>query len=521
MARLFKVFQNTYRDSVSLMQISAILKDLAGVTNASLIMATPTNLELLREVGLIDTAPDASNNDLLLALEGESEEDLESAAVVADSKLNESSSDSLDFGITKEPPRSIEMALNEHPNSNLALISCPGDYATAEAIKALNLGLDVMLFSDNISEEDEILLKKNAAANDLLMMGPDCGTSIVNGIPLGFANKINKGHIGIVAASGTGLQQVSCLIDRWGAGISQAIGTGGRDLSAKVGGLTMLSGIKALSADQKTNVIVLISKPPSPEVARNVLKMAAKSDKPVVVNFMGRTMDAATGENLLETETLEATAHAAVCLAGLDVETPARHLVKPGEVKTLSKALSSSQRYLRALYSGGTFSFEAILLLTEVLGPIHSNSPLTTKQKLHDPWQSKGHTVLDLGDGVFTRGRPHPMIDHSLRNQRIIQEAKDPQTAVILIDVVLGFGSHENPAKEIAVAVTEARKAAKGQMPVFVGSVCGTTKDPQNLTKQETILSEVGVLLMESNAQAIRLSGDIISALNSNMVSKS
>ncbi|SVC21445.1 uncharacterized protein METZ01_LOCUS274299, partial [marine metagenome] len=236
MARLSKIFPNTYRDSVALMQVSAKLNELTGITQASLIMATATNLELLREAGLIETVPEAGNNDLLLALAGESEIALQEAAVMAESKLNETTSEIIAGEIRKEPPRSIEMALDEYPDANLALISCPGEYATAEALKALNLGLDVMLFSDNIPEEDEIFLKKNAATGGLLMMGPDCGTAIVNGVPLGFANNVKKGSIGIVAASGTGLQQVSCLIDRWGGGISQAIGTGGRDLSTKVGG---------------------------------------------------------------------------------------------------------------------------------------------------------------------------------------------------------------------------------------------------------------------------------------------
>ncbi|HIM20686.1 MAG TPA: hypothetical protein EYM28_08815, partial [Rhodospirillales bacterium] len=214
MARLSKIFPNTYRDSVALMQVSAKINELTGITQASLIMATATNLELLQEAGLIETVPEAGNNDLLLALEGENESALQEAVVTAESKLHEMASGIIEREIRKEPLRSIEMALDAFPDANLALISCPGEYATAEALKALNLGLDVMLFSDNISEEDEIYLKRNAATGGLLMMGPDCGTAIVNGVPLGFANNVKKGSIGIVAASGTGLQQVSCLIDR-------------------------------------------------------------------------------------------------------------------------------------------------------------------------------------------------------------------------------------------------------------------------------------------------------------------
>ena len=515
MTRLSKIFPNTYRDSVALMQVSAKLNELTGITQASLIMATATNLELLREAGLIETVPEAGNNDLLLALAGESEIALQEAAVMAESKLNETASEIIAGEIRKEPPRSIEMALDASPDANLALISCPGEYATAEALKALNLGLDVMLFSDNIPEEDEIFLKTNAATGGLLMMGPDCGTAIVNGVPLGFANNVKKGSIGIVAASGTGLQQVSCLIDRWGGGISQAIGTGGRDLSTKVGGSTMIAGIDALAADSNTKVIVLISKPPSQDVACKVLERAAKTDKPVVVNFLGSTVEVPAGAEVTEAKTLEAAAHAAVRLTGIDVQTPARHLVTTGELATLTNRLSGSQKYVRGLYSGGTFSYEAMVLLTEMLGPIQSAAPLASEQKLDDPWQSREHTVLDLGDDVFTRGRPHPMIDHRLRNERILQEAMDPETAVILLDIVLGFGSHENPAEDLAVAISEARRATTTNEPIFIGFVCGTKNDPQNLEKQETMMSEVGVLLMESNAQAARLAGDMILQQNS------
>ncbi|HHZ75729.1 MAG TPA: acyl-CoA synthetase FdrA [Rhodospirillales bacterium] len=515
MARLSKIFPNTYRDSVALMQVSAKINELTGITQASLIMATATNLELLQEAGLIETVPEAGNNDLLLALEGENESALQEAVVTAESKLHEMASGIIEREIRKEPLRSIEMALDAFPDANLALISCPGEYATAEALKALNLGLDVMLFSDNISEEDEIFLKKNAETEGLLMMGPDCGTAIVNGVPLGFANNVKKGSIGIVAASGTGLQQVSCLIDRWGGGISQAIGTGGRDLSTKVGGSTMIAGIDALAADSNTKVIVLISKPPSQDVAFKVLERAAKTDKPVVVNFLGSTVEVPAGAEVTEAKTLEAAAHAAVRLTGIDVQTPARHLVTTGELATLTNRLSGSQKYVRGLYSGGTFSYEAMILLTEMLGPIHSAAPLASEQKLDDPWQSREHTVLDLGGDVFTRGRPHPMIDHRLRNERILQEAMDPETAVILLDIVLGFGSHENPAEDLAVAISEARRATTTNEPIFIGFVCGTKNDPQNLEKQETMMSEVGVLLMESNAQAARLAGDMILQQNS------
>jgi len=496
------------------MQISAGLNELQDITQASLIMATTANLELLIKAGLIETLPEARNNDLLLAVEGNSENAVQAAVIEAEAKLNDAQSIISDLETVENLPRSIEMALRELPDANLALISCPGDYAAAEAEKALNLGLDVMMFSNNVPVKDEVSLKKMATTKGRLMMGPDCGTAILNGVPLGFANKVGRGNIGIIAASGTGLQQVCCLIDRWGGGVSQAIGTGGRDLNAQVGGSTMIACLDALAADENTNVIVLISKPPSPEAADKVLEKAATVNKPVIVNFLGNTVEVPLDRNLVKAKDLETAAHAAVRLAGIDVAAPERHLLTAEELETLSAELSGTQRYVRGLYSGGTFSYETILLLTDALGPIHSTTPLGPEYKLDDPWQSVAHTVLDFGDDLFTRGRPHPMIDLRLRNDRIIQEAKDLETAVILFDVMLGYGSHNNPAAEIAVAITEARRVSSGHEPLFVGFVCGTASDPQNLTMQEEILGEVGVLLMESNSQAARLAGDIIHRIN-------
>ena len=516
MAQLQKFYTNTYRDSVALMQISAEISELSGISQASLIMATAANIALLNEIGLIGEFLEPRNNDLLFAAEGDNDEALQLATSKVEAKLNEVRPGSDSIGLISDLPRSIQMGFDQTADSNLALISCPSEYATAEALKALKLGLNVMLFSDNVRIEDEIFLKREAKKKDLLFMGPDCGTAILNGVPLGFANNVTVGNIGIVAASGTGLQQVSCLIDRWGGGISQAIGTGGRDLSEKVGGTTMIAGIDALSEDTNTDVIVLISKPPSPEVAMHVLKKATSAGKPVVVNFLGNTLGISVDDPLHEAKDLEATAYAAIKLAGIEITPPKRHLVTPEEVTILVNQLPKGRRYLRGLYTGGTFAYEAMYLLTESLGPLHSATSPTSEYSLKDPWKSLGHTVLDLGNDIYTRGRPHPMIDHRLRNDRIIQEAQDPQTAIILLDLVLGYGSHSNPAPELALTLARADETAKGQGPLVIGFVCGTTKDPQSLEKQKEILSDSGVLLMESNAQAIRLTADILSGVSSN-----
>ena len=508
MARATKIIRNFYRDSVSLMQLSSTIAKLPGVEQASAVMASANNISLLQEAGLLTESVEASANDLLIALQGETEA-LESALTATESALKQPSPSSSGDGKSRDmSPRSIEMGLGSFVGANLALISTPGEYAATEAFKALSLGLNVMLFSDNVELKDEIALKRFAQERDLIVMGPDCGTAIINGVPLAFANVVRRGVIGVVGASGTGLQQVTCLVDRWGGGISQAIGTGGHDLHRDVGGISMLQGLKALAADPSTSVIVLISKPPSPEVAGKVLEAAAGAGKAVVVNFLGADPDRVRRENIYPALTLEDAAAAAVALAEGKTPEPRSANVAAHSITPLAK----QQRYIRGLYSGGTFCYEASLLLKKGLGQINSNTPVELGDRLSDVWTSRKHTVIDLGDDLFTRGRPHPMIDHRLRNERLIKEASDPEVAVILLDVVLGYGSHPDPAADMVPVIQKARELATraGRHLVIMGFVCGTAADPQNLSKQETALREVGVTLAESNAQAVRMAASVV-----------
>lgn len=505
MASATHVIRNFYRDSVSLMQLSSRIGKLPGIKQASAIMASEANLALLRAAGLLAGPVEAGPNDLLIALQGDSEAAVAKGLAEAKAAFEDKPAPT-GTGPRREPPRSIEMGLDALPGANLALISTPGDYAAAEAMKALHLGLNVMIFSDNVPIADEIALKRYARAHDLMVMGPDCGTAILGGVPLGFANVVRRGAVGVVGASGTGLQQVTCLVDRLGQGISQAIGTGGHDLHRDVGGITMLQGLEALAADKATKVIVLISKPPAREVAAAVLAQARKARKPVVIAFLGADPDTIRGRNLRAAATLEDAALAADAL--LRGKTPRASAAVP---KVPLPRLARGQRYVRGLYSGGTFCYEASLLLGQVLAPVHSNTPAGQAMEIEDVWKSEGHTVIDLGDDLFTRGRPHPMIDHRLRNERIAKEATDPETAVLLLDVVLGYGSHMDPAAEIVPALRAAkdRAAAAGRRLAIVGFVCGTDRDPQGLARQEKALAAAGMILARSNAQAVRLAARI------------
>jgi FdrA protein len=494
---MHKVVANLYRDSVSLMQLSAALAKMPGVEQASAIMATPANLDLLREAGLMNGELAARPNDLLVAVRGKSAAPLQAALAAAVAALDKPPERVAGGGPAQQLPRSLQMGLAQAPQANLALISVPGEYAAAEAMKALRLGLNVMLFSDNVSLADEVALKKYARERKLLVMGPDCGTAIVDGIPLGFANAVRRGAIGVVGASGTGTQQVTSLVHRLGAGISHAIGTGGHDLHRDVGGITMLQGLERLARDQQTKAIVLISKPPAPEVAQAVLDAARRAGKPVVLNFVGSSLQL-NEKNLFSVKTLEEAARAAVALAA--GKRPARSVASNRTIPRIS--FKKSQRFIRGLYSGGTFCYEA----TALLGNAWSNTPIDPARKLADPWKSKEHSLIDLGDDVFTRGRPHPMIDHRLRNERLLEEAADPAVAVILFDVVLGYGSHPDPAAEMLPALRKARKRPIA----LVASVCGTDEDPQGLERQEAALREAGVLLADSNARAVMLASALV-----------
>ena len=495
-----RLFPNLYRDSVSLMKLSARIAAEPGIGAASLVMATEANIALVVEAGILARPLAPSPNDLLAVVQGSEASQIEAAFAMAEMMLSEAAG-SGGQKVDAIQPRSLQAALDAAPEANLALISCSGEQAAAEAMKALKLGLNVMIFSDNVALEDEIALKTLAEASGLLVMGPDCGTAIIDGIPLGFANRVRRGPIGIIGASGTGTQEVICQLDRLGAGVSQVIGTGGRDLGEGVGGITMRRGLDMLGGDEDTEVIALISNPPAPGVAEKVLAAAAATGKPVIVNFLGWNGEAEQPANLQFARSLEQTARMALAALGETVPEP------PPAPSLADLPSASGGRYLRGLFSGGTFCTEALVHLGAVLDELWSPSPVDPDFTLLDPWQSRGHTLIDLGEDMFTRGRSHPMIDHRLRNERIVSEASDPETAVILFDLVLGHGADPDPAQAMLGAITEANKIAEadGRLITFVASVCGTRADPQNLDRQETILREAGVLLAPSNVRAVHL----------------
>lgn len=511
------VRKGEYRESIFLMRISQQIESLDGVKQGTAIMATDANKELLREAGMLtDEVASAGPNDLAIVVDAETPELAEEAI----SKAEEMMAEAL-RGQAEEAEmiyKTLDEAARARPDSNLVLISVPGEFAAREAERALKLGKHVMIFSDGVSIEDEVRLKRLGKEKGLLVMGPDCGTSIIGGVGLGFANVVKRGPIGVVAASGTGAQEVTSLISA-GPGISHAIGTGGRDLHDEVGGITMLMGIETLAADPETKIIVLVSKPPSPKVAERVLEAAKKTGKPTVVNFLGGDPKVIEEAGLNPAITLEDAAAKAIAL--LYGEEPKHTIFSTDldEVKNMAEKeyekLGPHQRYVRGLYSGGTFCSEAMVIMRELMGDVYSNVPLKPELRLEDTHRSKEHTFVDMGDDEFTAkiGKPHPMIYHELRQRRMLQEASDPEIAVLLLDIVLGYGADLDPAGALAPTVKGAKEIAErdGRYLPVVASVCGTPQDPQNLTSQEEKLREVGVIVMPSNAQAARMAALIAS----------
>jgi len=474
-----------YFDSVVLMQLQRNLAGLSGVEDAGVVMATLANLELLADSNLLSSEGKAARpEDLLIVVRAAKEAD----AAAALGKVNELLKQRRSSGNQQFHPRSLAGGAKNLPQAEWVLISVPGRYAAKVAQEALDLGKHVFLYSDNVAIEDEIELKTRAAEKGLLVMGPDCGTAIVNGIGLGFANRVRRGPIGLVAASGTGLQTVTTGIHNFGGGVSQALGTGGRDLKAEVGGRTMLRGLRYLADDKDTKVIVLISKPPDEETASRLLSAARDTGKPVVIDFIGFAAPAAKIGNIYFAAGLDQAAQLAVQIA------------KENSQKQL-KTVEPKKGYLRGLFSGGTLAYEVLAGLQNFLHPIYSNVASRESQELENPLNSKAHTILDLGEDDFTVGRLHPMMDNDLRLRRIKQEAEDKEVGLILLDVVLGEGSHTDPASELAPAIAAHIKARKDLE--FVALLIGTDEDPQQTNEQIKKLEKAGAMVFREVAATI------------------
>ncbi len=531
--------RGTYRDSVSLMQVSRAVGAEPGIERALVAMATDLNLSLLAGMGF--DAPDgATPNDLVVALAATDDDALGQGLARLDAELAGPTAPAVGFGAVP-PPRTIGAAVRRS-GATLALISTPGQYAFVDAFDALESGASVLVFSDNVPIEQEVRLKDEAARRGLLVMGPDCGTAVVGGVGLGFANVVRPGPVGVVAASGTGAQQVLCLLDAAGVGVSHCLGVGGRDLSSEVGAASTLASLDALDTDAETELIVVVSKPPAPKVAAKVRAHAAGLATPVVFALLGQDQPDLTAA---VTTALTRLGHPAPRwptwppTATTDHAPPSAPPSAPptfGLLRVDGAAAPSKVRnsgagaagagaaeadtagtgaaadtggagaerlggrragHLRGLFSGGTLCDEAMVIAAAALGPIASNIPLHPDWALGPDLRADGHAMIDFGDDELTRGRAHPMIDGTLRLERFAAEAADPGCGVILLDVVLGHGAHPDPAGELAPAI--ARSTAD-----VVVSLCGSSGDPQGRDRQAEALARAGAAVFLSNAEAAR-----------------
>jgi FdrA protein len=495
MSRAVKVFPGTYLDSVLQMAGTRAMLDVEGVEWAAAAMATPANVETLLSKGFErDQLGQASANDLFLAVNAADDSAVGSALAAGEQRLfaAQSGGGTAGAGAARQP-RTLDDALDVQPGTNVAIVSVPGDYAALEAHKALSAGLHVLLFSDNVSVDDEIELKDRATELGLLVMGPGAGTAMLGGTGLGFANVVKPGRVGVVAAAGTGAQEAMSLLSRWGAGVSHVIGLGGRDLSEAVDGRMAKLAVAAMNDDPATAAILLVSKPPSERVAREVVRLSG--DTPMVASLVGLKAELDLPEGVTVVTTLEEGVVQTMALLGLEVPDLTEGLA--ADVEAACARLPSGRSLVRGLFSGGTLCYESLVILSDLLGPVWSNTPIDKRYRVPAPAGS--HICLDLGEEEYTKGRPHPMIDPEARIEFIRKAGDDDQVAVVLIDVVLGYGAHADPAGELAPVCAE---IMAGGGPQVVAYVLGTDQDPQGFARQRATLTGAGCVVTATAARA-------------------
>ena len=501
------VKENLFRDSIQLMKLTEDVKKLVGVDDAVVSMGTDTNRRLLEELHLMDKQGEgAGDGDLVIAVriaEGASAEE-----VMGRVEKMVMAPPAAQGGPRRRAFHSLEAALESLGGANLAVVSVPGRLAFEPSLELLKKGVSIHLFSDHVAKQEEIELKRFASSKGLLVLGPGAGTSIIDGVGLGFANSVKRGDVGIVASAGTGIQEASIVLDRIGLGVSHALGVGGTDVSEEVGGIMMKDCLKMLEADDATRILMIIAKAPAESVFKDVMDYVSRNTtKPVVACFLGLAEAPDLGERVTYAKTL----HSAVAKAAEEGggaalrEFRSKVSMSYGDLLESARSLSSrvgNRRYVRGLYSGGTMAHETLLIFRELVGEPYSNTPLSHKFALADPNTSRGNSIVDLGDEFFTAGRAHPMIDPTLRRLRLAQESEDPSVAAILLDIVLGYGSSPDPAGALQRTIEDGRMAARkqGGELVVMAHLCGTESDLQSLKEQSEKLTSAGATLFPSNA---------------------
>lgn len=498
---------NRYVDSVTLMQIRGKAMQISGAVYAEIQMATPANIDILRELGF-EVPKDAGPNDLVIGITADSDENAEKILRrVMEMLEHRNVSDEQSCG-------SLEEIDFEESGYNLVQVSLPGEYAAAEAEKVIEKGCDVFIFSDNVPLEKELALKRKGQEKGCLVMGPDCGVGLINGVALGAGSIVREGEIGIVGASGSGAQEVACIIEKCGFGVSQIIGTGGRDLYPQIGGLAMTEGIRRLEDEKKTKVIVLVSKLADSSVMKKVLDFADEMTKPVAAVFLGGDKALFEGHRVKGAESLEEAAEIAVKMLTGENHTCGYSDIELAEIAGREiKKLSSQQKYFRGLYCGGTFAEESMIYFRRNVKEIQIYTNLENRYsiKLKNPEISLKNTILDLGAEDFTEKFPHPVFDSALRLKRLRKELEDKEVAVVMLDFITGPGVDEDPITDIAYVCREVNAGERHV--IFVSAICGSEEDPQDTAGKAALLRECGVIVTGSNYQSAKLVGIIMAEL--------
>ena len=479
--------KGSFQDSVSLMIISRKLSERPEVDQVSVMMGTPANKAMLDSTGFWhDDFVEATPNDICVAVRTHDDQPgiLELIREQLEKELSAIASAS---GSSQQllKARRWESACQKLPQANLLLVSVAGEYAASVAKEGLLAGKNVMMFSDNVPLEQEVELKTLAREKGLIVMGPDCGTAMIAGSPLAFANVLPDGGIGVIGASGTGIQEITSQIALHQQGISHAIGLGGRDLSAEVGGISALTALEMLAADDATRVIAFVSKPPSPQVRTRIINAMQKVGKPVVALFLGNKPEQRREGNVWLANSLSDAAQLAVLL----MRVAQQRLIQP-EV---------AGKGIYGLYAGGTLAAEAAMLLSAGLGV-----PVSESHAAGVMLDAQGHRIVDLGDDSYTLGRPHPMIDPTTRSIEIEKLAAMPDVGVLLLDVVLGYGACADPAGAVVEAVEQVRATRNAPL-VTIATLTGTDADPQGRSGQTDILRDAGIAVVETLEEAVLL----------------
>lgn len=495
--------KNQYYDSVFLMGFNNRLSKIEGVIQTVVLMGSDANKEVMAELGFINVEIQTSTaNDLVVGVSAENQAVLDEIMQSLNKWLTEVNTSKVTSDIHTLPE-----AIIAKPEANLVTISVPGEFAAHETRIALDAGINVFLFSDNVSVEDEISLKTLARSKGLLVMGPDCGTSLIGGVGVGFANAVRKGKIGVIAAAGTGLQEFTCMVHNAGYGISHGIGTGGRDLSDAVGGITTLSALNALENDPSTEVITILSKPPGENTLVSLIEKIKACKKPVVCCFLGiQRMIEGEGVVFKRANLIDDAVRLAIKVIGGKFQQ-----LPPDQIYSQKNEIKNG-KFIRGVFAGGTFCYQAQQILRDAGIRVYSNGPLDKNLALEHPNQSKENSIVDMGDEYFMVGRPHPMIDGSQRALRIIKEAQDPQVGILLLDFILGYNSSMDPVGELVDAIQKAKLIAqkRGDTLLVVASICGTEGDPQDLALQTKMLKDCGVIVFSSNAQATQYCANLL-----------